>query len=122
MSSAKNTAHKKHVDAHGQTQLAKACSNGNYDLVRRRLLERPQDLNLPDYAGNTPLQIAAINGHDEIVQLLVDAGCDIDCVNHDKDTPLLDAVDNGHLDVIKVLLEAGVNPRKANVNGQEPLD
>jgi hypothetical protein len=122
MSSAKNPAHKKHVDAHGQTQLAKACSRGEYDNVKRRLQERPQDLNFPDYAGNTPLQIAAINGYDDIVKLLVDAGCDIDCVNHDKDTPLLDAVDNGHLEVIKVLLEAGVNPRKANVNGEEPLD
>lgn len=122
MSSAKNPAHKKHVDAHGQTQLAKACSRGEYDNVKRRLQERPQDLDFPDYAGNTPLQIAAINGYDDIVKLLVEAGCDIDCVNHDKDTPLLDAVDNGHLDVIKVLLEAGVNPRKANVNGEEPLD
>lgn len=122
MSSAKNPAHKKHVDAHGQTQLAKACSRGEYDNVKRRLHERPQDLDFPDYAGNTPLQIAAINGYDDIVKLLVEAGCDIDCVNHDKDTPLLDAVDNGHLDVIKVLLEAGVNPRKANVNGEEPLD
>lgn len=122
MSSAKNPAHKKHVDAHGQTQLAKACSRGEYDNVKRRLHERPQDLDFPDYAGNTPLQIAAINGYDDIVKLLVDSGCDIDCVNHDKDTPLLDAVDNGHLDVIKVLLEAGVNPRKANVNGEEPLD
>ncbi|KAI3395285.1 hypothetical protein diail_1483 [Diaporthe ilicicola] len=122
MSLTKNPAHKKHVDAHGQTQLAKACSRGEYDNVKRRLHERPQDLNFPDYAGNTPLQIAAINGYDDIVKLLVEAGCDIDCVNHDKDTPLLDAVDNGHLDVIKVLLEAGVNPRKANVNGEEPLD
>ncbi|KUI65059.1 Protein HOS4 [Cytospora mali] len=122
MSSAKSTAHKKHVDAHGQTQLAKACSRGEYENVKRRLGERPQDLNFPDYAGNTPLQIAAINGYDDIVKLLVEAGCDIDCVNHDKDTPLLDAVDNGHLEVVKVLLEAGVNPRKANVNGEEPLD
>lgn len=122
MSSAKSTAHKKHVDAHGQTQLAKACSRGEYENVKKRLHERPQDLDFPDYAGNTPLQIAAINGYDDIVKLLVDAGCDIDCVNHDKDTPLLDAVDNGHLDVVKVLLDAGVNPRKANVNGEEPLD
>lgn len=121
MSSAKNPAHKKHVDAHGQTQLAKACANGNYDNAKKRLEQRPEDLNLPDYAGNTPLQIAALQGHVEIVRLLIRAGCDIDCVNHDKDTPLLDAVDNGHLDVVEELLKAGVNPRKANVNGEEPL-
>lgn len=122
MASAKNPAHKKHVDAHGQTQLAKACSRGEYEQVKKRLQERPGDLDYPDYAGNTPLQIASINGYDQIVKLLVDSGCDVDCVNHDKDTPLLDAVDNGHLGVVKVLLNAGVNPRKANVNGEEPLD
>lgn len=122
MSAPRNPGHKKHVDAHGQTQLAKACQKGEYDIVKKKLLERPQDLDYADYAGNTPLQIAAIHGHERVVKLLVESGCDIDCVNHDKDTPLLDAVDNGHLGVIKVLLDAGVNPRKANVSGQEPLD
>lgn len=122
ISPAKMAPHKKHVDAHGQTQLAKACSRGEYDNVKQKLTERPDDLNFPDYAGNTPLQIASINGYEDIVKLLVDAGCNLDCVNYDKDTPLLDAVDNGHLEVVKVLLEAGVNPRKANVNGEEPLD
>lgn len=122
MSSARNPGHKKHVDAHGQTPLAKACSRGDYEAVKKRLDERPGDLNYPDYAGNTPLQIAALNGYDKIVKVLVDRNCDVDCVNHDKDTPLLDAVDNGHLGVVKALLKAGVDPRKANVNGEEPLD
>lgn len=110
------------VDADDQTQLAKACSRGEYDKVKKWLSESPQDLNFPDYKGNTPLQIAALNGYDNIVKLLIDTGCDINCVNRDKDTPLLDAVHNGHLKVIKILLEAGVNPRKGNVKGEEPLD
>lgn len=118
----KNPAHKKHIDAHGQTPLAKACSKGELENVKRRLAERPEDLNFPDYAGNTPLQCAAINGYDDIVKLLIASRCDIECMNHDKDTPLLDAVENGHLEVVKLLLDAGVNPRKANVSGQEPLD
>lgn len=118
----KNPAHKKHIDAHGQTPLAKACSKGELENVRKRLAERPEDLNFPDYAGNTPLQCAAINGYDDIVKLLIASRCDIECMNHDKDTPLLDAVENGHLEVVRLLLDAGVNPRKANVSGQEPLD
>lgn len=118
----KNPAHKKHIDAHGQTPLAKACSKGELENVKRRLAERPEDINFPDYAGNTPLQCAAINGYDDIVKLLIASRCDIECMNHDKDTPLLDAVENGHLEVVKLLLDAGVNPRKANVSGQEPLD
>jgi ankyrin repeat protein len=114
--------HKKHLDAHGQTFLARACAKGEYDIAKQRLQERPEDINVADYAGNTPLQIAALNGYDDIVRLLVDAGCNLDCVNNDKDTPLLDAVENGHLDVVKILLDAGVNPRKANAYGQEPID
>lgn len=122
VSPARIQPHKKHLDAHGQTLLARACARGEYDGVKQRLLERPEDLNVADYAGNTPLQIAAINGAEDIVKLLLDAGCNVDCVNYDKDTPLLDAVDNGHLEVVKLLLDAGVNPRKANVNGEEPID
>ncbi|KAH6896558.1 hypothetical protein B0T10DRAFT_583127 [Thelonectria olida] len=121
-SPAKMAPHKKHLDAHGQTFLARACARGEYDGAKQRLGERPEDLNVADYAGNTPLQIAAINGCEDIVKLLIDAGCNLDCVNYDKDTPLLDAVDNGHLEVVKLLLDAGVNPRKANVNGEEPID
>lgn len=122
ISPAKMGSHKKHLDAHGQTLLARACARGEYETAKQRLGERPEDLNVADYAGNTPLQIAAINGCEEIVKLLIEAGCNLDCVNYDKDTPLLDAVDNGHLGVVKLLLDAGVNPRKANVNGEEPLD
>ncbi|KAK2593150.1 hypothetical protein QQS21_009160 [Conoideocrella luteorostrata] len=122
VSPAKMGPHKKHLDAHGQTLLARVCARGEYDGAKQRLQERPEDLNVADYAGNTPLQIAAINGCEDIVKLLIDAGCNLDCVNYDKDTPLLDAVDNGHLGVVKLLLDAGVNPRKANVNGEEPID
>ncbi|KAJ2967443.1 hypothetical protein NQ176_g9659 [Zarea fungicola] len=122
ISPAKIGPHKKHLDAHGQTLLARACARGEYDGVKQRLEERPEDLNVADYAGNTPLQIASIHGCEDIVKLLIEAGCNLDCVNYDKDTPLLDAVDNGHIKVVKLLLAAGVNPRKANVNGEEPID
>ncbi|KAL2271651.1 hypothetical protein VTJ83DRAFT_1022 [Remersonia thermophila] len=122
VSPAKMGPHKKHLDAHGQTFLARACAKGEYEIAKQRLQERPEDINVADYAGNTPLQIAALNGYDDIVRLLVDAGCNLDCVNNEKDTPLLDAVENGHLEVVKILLEAGVNPRKANAQGEEPIE
>ncbi|KAI0145671.1 ankyrin [Hypoxylon sp. NC0597] len=122
ISPARMPPHKKHVDNHGQTLLAKACAKGEYEIAKRRLTERPEDLNFADYAGNTPLQIASLNGHEQIVQLLIDAGCNLDCRNSDKETPLLDAVENGHLGVVKLLLKAGVNPRKADAEGHEPLE
>lgn len=122
ISPARMPGHKKHVDNHGQTLFAKACAKGEYETAKKRLAERPEDLNFADYAGNTPLQVASLNGHENIVELLIGAGCNLDCRNSDKETPLLDAVENGHLGVVKLLLKAGVNPRKADAEGHEPLE
>ena len=122
MSPAKMLSHKKMRDRNGRTFLARACANNEVDLVRARLQERPEDLNVGDNAGNTPLQIASLEGYAAIVKVLLDADCDTTCKNIDSDTPLIDAVENDHLDVIKLLLKADVDPRQANAKGEEPLD
>lgn len=114
--------HKKHRDKNGRTWLARACAAEEVEAARVRLQERPEDLNVPDYAGNTPLQIASLEGNADIVEVLLEAGCDLACMNIDKDTPLIDAVENGHLDVVKLLLKAGADPRQGNAKGEDPLD
>ncbi len=114
-------SHKKNRDKNGRTLLARACALDDVE-AEMRLKERPQDLDIPDNAGNTPLQIASLEGKSKIVQLLLDAGCDITCKNTDMETPLIDAVENGHLDVVKMLLKAGLDPRQSNAKGEEPLD
>ncbi len=122
VSSAKMVSHKKNRDRSGQTLLARACRSGDVLEVGKWLKERPQDLDVPDYAENTPLQIAALEGNTEVVQLLLEACCDTNCRNIDKETPLIDAVENGHLGVVQLLLKAGLDPRQTNAKGQEPLD
>lgn len=114
--------HKKHRDKNGRTWLARACAAEDLDTAFERLKERPEDLDAADNAGNTPLQIASLEGNAAIVKILLDAGCDTACKNIDKDTPLIDAVENGHLDVIKLLLKAGLDPRQSNAKGEEPLE
>lgn len=113
---------RKFRDRNGRTFLARACNNNDLELAKLKLAERPEDLNLADNAGNTPLQIAALEGHTEIVKLLLENGCEIDTLNIDKETPLIDAVENGHLEVIRLLLEHGANPRLGNAKGEEPYE
>lgn len=120
MSPAK-VSHKKNRDRNGRTLLARACA-GDVKEAERWVRDRPQDLNVPDNAGNTPLQIASLEGDVEIVRLLLDSGCDTTCKNIDSDTPLIDAVENGHLEVVQLLLKAGLDPRQSNAKGQEPLE
>ena len=122
MSPAKAVSHKKNRDRNGRTLLARACQQSEVSEVVKWLKERPQDVNVPDNAGNTPLQIAALDGNAEVIRLLLDAGCDIECKNIDKDTPLIDAVENGHLEVVEMLLKEGLDPRQTNAFGKEPLD
>ncbi|RFU25884.1 hypothetical protein B7463_g10453, partial [Scytalidium lignicola] len=130
MNPANMAPHKKHldtsgdtvVDLYGQTPLTLACWNGKLESARQRLAECPEHVNWRNLVGNTPLQVASLQGHVKIVKLLIEAGAVLDTYNDATDTPLLDAVDNGHLEVIRLLLDAGANPRKANVNGEEPLD
>lgn len=122
VSSAKPSNQKKQRDQNGRTRLARACAAQEYDVAVARHAERPEDLNVADNAGNTPLQIASLEGCAPIVKFLLDAGCEIDTRNIDKDTPLIDAVENGHLEVIKLLLDAGANPRLGNAEGDEPYD
>lgn len=106
----------------GRTELTDACAEGDIQRVKWLLEENPQDLDVADAAGNTPLQCASLDGHVELVKLLLEAGCNIHCINKAKESPLLDAVENGHLEVVKLLLEAGVNPRVRNQEGAEPIE
>lgn len=121
-SPAKQMGPKKLRDKSGRTPLARACADRKHDQVMMRHAERPEDINIPDNAGNTPLQIAALAGEAEIVKFLLDAGCEINTKNIDKDTPLIDAVENGNVEVVKLLLDAGANPRTVNAEGDEPYE
>lgn len=122
MSPAK-TSHKKNRDRSGQTALARSCRKDvKVEEVERLLRDHPEDINVPDYAGNTPLQFASLAGNDAVVKLLLDNKCDTTCVNLERDTPLIDAIENSNLGVVRLLLEAGVNPRIRNGRGVEPID
>ncbi|KAI5370200.1 Putative ankyrin repeat-containing domain superfamily [Septoria linicola] len=114
--------HKRHVNKYGFTKLAEACEAGELNQVKEWRDRDPDQLELAEFAGNKPLQIAALNGNVEVVDYLIDQGCQIDCANVDKDTPLIDAAENGHLDVVHSLLRAGVDPLRQNLKGQQALD
>ncbi|ERF71983.1 hypothetical protein EPUS_07453 [Endocarpon pusillum Z07020] len=113
---------KKLRDRHGRTFLAQACTDDKLDRVKQVYEERPQDLNIADNAGNTPLQIAALQGYVEIVEFLLEKHCEVNTRNLERDTPLIDAVENGHVKVVKLLLEHGADPRLGNAKGEKPIE
>lgn len=67
------------------TELMNAVRSGNVDTVRT-LIPSCVDVNSRDDTGKTMLMIAASKGHEEIVELLVNAGANIHA--RDKNSPL----------------------------------
>lgn len=68
-----------------------------------------------------PLQVAAGNGHEETVRLLLKLGADIDAVDEMKDTALNYAIQGGHLNIVKLLLEEGATLTRLNKYDETPL-
>jgi ankyrin repeat protein len=58
--------------------------------------------------GNTPVERAACDGHDEIIRLLVAAGAKLTDGSDDRRTVLHNAAANGNLKTVKLLLGLGM--------------
>ena len=54
----------------GQTALWVACERGNSAVVRTLLRDHRVDVHFKTNTGSTALNVASLNGHDEVVRLL----------------------------------------------------
>ena len=112
------------VDAKGQdgyTALQYSCKYGYVDIVKA-LVKHKANVNFRTDRGDTPLTLAAINKHDNVVHaLLSDSQCLVDAKGQDGYTALQYSCKYGYVDIVKALVK-----HKANVNfwtdrGDTPL-
>ena len=100
-----------------------AAHTGDVARVEEILANGDNDVDDTDPEGATPLMMAAIGGHLDVVTLLIRLGADI---NHrDKVngwTALMQATFYCHKSVISTLVEAGADPTIAGQNGCTALD
>ncbi|XP_050721936.1 ankyrin repeat and SAM domain-containing protein 1A-like [Eriocheir sinensis] len=110
--------------------LLEAARNGNLQVVEKILsaksrrsgplasLRRGPGANVQDSNGYTALHHAALNGHKDVVSLLLahEASCNVQ--DSKGSTPLHLAAWAGHTEVVKILLHQG--PSISNVNHQSP--
>ena len=80
-------------------------------------------INIKDEQGNTPLILAAADGHLDTVQLLINREADVEEDNYGGNTALMCAAANGHLTVVQYLVDQGARLNaKDNFSGRTALD
>lgn len=87
-------------------ELHEAARDGDLELLKPTLAN-VEHVDARDEAGETPLILAAIGGHLDVVETLIDAGADMGGRNQGGLTPLHAAAYAGHLDVARWLVEQG---------------
>ncbi|GHP06902.1 hypothetical protein PPROV_000564600 [Pycnococcus provasolii] len=68
---------------------------------------RREDYNKPDLEGLAPIHIAAREGYDECLRILLRAKATVDSADNSGDTPIMHAVLNGQTACLKMLIDAG---------------
>lgn len=107
------------VDAFGDTAIHLAAQDGYADVVEF-LLDQGANPDLPDNMRNTPLHLAALYGHYQVVWLLHRAGADLNASN-DLGSVLHWALEHYHADIVDYLLQHGADVRSTDKYGNTPL-
>lgn len=72
--------------------------------------------------GQSPIHLACVNGHVEVVRFLVERGAKMEATSKLGATALHYAAENGRFAVVKYLVECGANLAAADADGKTPLD
>lgn len=90
--------------------LPEAISGGHQNIAKL-LIENEVDVNKYGVGGKLPLHLAAVNGDDATVELLLDKGAEVDAYDRTQfqGTALHFAAGGGHLGIMNVLLAKGAN-------------
>lgn len=102
-------------------QIHRASADGQVDSVNRALEDDPNLISSKDSSGYTPLHHAAIGGHTEVVEVLLESGAKIDTMGSRGETALFLASSKGNAEVVELLLKAGADPNQASADGKTPL-
>ncbi|CAE7007412.1 hypothetical protein PTNB73_00048 [Pyrenophora teres f. teres] len=80
------------------------------------------DINSQDSRGTSALQLAAKNGHSDVLRLLLDKGANLDTRNNRSETALHWAVRSGNMSIAELLLLKGADVMVEDSEGWTALD
>ena len=113
------------------TPIIQATDQGQLDTVNQ-MLAQGENVNSATPEGVTPLFIASLIGHEDIVRRLIKNGADVnakikktfkfeDQTIYEGRTSLMMALNKKHTDIAEILIQQGADVNAADVNGATPL-
>ena len=102
-----------HTTSHGTTNIEATWKS-------LKVIGQPSMTKVAEIGG-TPLNLAILGGHKEVVLVLLDAGCplnEVDCIGRNV---LHAAAQCGHVDLIGLLVERGLYVDRGDNDGYTPL-
>jgi ankyrin repeat protein len=99
----------------------KAASGGDVATVKSELQKNPKLAKVKDKKGKTALQMAAFNGHDDVITVLLGAGAEVNSRDAGGRTALMKATFNGHLSTVQLLVSKGADVNAKNNDGKTAL-
>jgi hypothetical protein len=99
-----------------------AADAGDLESIERHLANGATVDGLDAERHLTPLFCAALAGHSEAVDLLIQRGADVNTVSTDGSTPLHASAFLGYEKTVSTLVEHGAKVNEANKRGETPLD
>ena len=102
--------------------IHQAALDGNIAQLKELLKLNPEQVNVGDYDKNTPLHLAAMHGHADAVEFLLENGANVNATNSVDMTALHLAAKQGYIGVVNVLLRYEPNLDIEDSRGWTPLN
>ncbi|XP_071537835.1 ankyrin repeat and SAM domain-containing protein 6-like [Panulirus ornatus] len=100
-----------------------ASFRGDIKAVQEILLTDPSQCQIPTADGATPLMVAAMLGHIQVSQILLQYGAHIDAQDHKNGwTALMQAIYHRQTDMAKFLIQCGADITKVSLRGYTAFD
>ncbi|XP_067396118.1 ankyrin repeat domain-containing protein 27 [Emydura macquarii macquarii] len=100
------------------------CQCSKCEPAQKKLTRIPANglgVNVTNHDGFTPLHMAALHGHAELVYLLLKHGANISAKNANRAVPLHLACQKSHFQVVKCLVACNAKQNKRDIHGNTPL-
>lgn len=102
-------AYTKPISSQAEEQLHAAARSGDVKVVSASLKEKDVNIDCRDSRGNSPLIIAARNGHAEVVTLLLKKQANPDARNTQLETALIEVCKANNATIATLLIDAGAD-------------